>query len=237
MKLLVLNHKMNIEYSVLDNYIKELSNIKNNNIKLVVCPSDIYLLKFKENGFTIGGQNSSFDKKGNYTGEVSAEQLKSIGADYCIVGHSERRKYFAEDDNTINRKIKLLLDNDIDPILCVGETLEQKNAGVTKEIIMDQIAKALDGIRKDKIENVIIAYEPIWSIGSGMIPTIDELQNVILFIKDSLKKVDCNIKVLYGGSVNEENISYLNNIDKLDGFLLGGVSLDTKRMSKLTNKL
>lgn len=237
MKLLVLNHKMNIEYSVLDNYIKELSNIKNNNIKLVVCPSDIYLLKFKENGFTIGGQNSSFDKKGNYTGEVSAEQLKSIGADYCIVGHSERRKYFAEDDNTINRKIKLLLDNDIDPILCVGETLEQKNAGVTKEIIMDQIAKALDGIRKDKIENVIIAYEPIWSIGSGMIPTIDELQNVILYIKDSLKKVDCNIKVLYGGSVNEENISYLNNIDKLDGFLLGGVSLDTKRMSKLTNKL
>lgn len=237
MKLLVLNHKMNIEYSILDNYIKELSNIKNNNIKLVVCPSDIYLLKFKENGFTIGGQNSSFDKKGNYTGEVSAEQLKSIGADYCIVGHSERRKYFAEDDNTINRKIKLLLDNDIDPILCVGETLEQKNAGVTKEIIMDQIAKALDGIRKDKIENVIIAYEPIWSIGSGMIPTIDELQNVILFIKDSLKKVDCNIKVLYGGSVNEENISYLNNIDKLDGFLLGGVSLDTKRMSKLTNKL
>lgn len=237
MKLLVLNHKMNIEYSVLNNYIKELSNIKNNNIKLVVCPSDIYLLKFKENGFTIGGQNSSFDKKGNYTGEVSAEQLKSIGADYCIVGHSERRKYFAEDDNTINRKIKLLLDNDIDPILCVGETLEQKNAGVTKEIIMDQIAKALDGIRKDKIENVIIAYEPIWSIGSGMIPTIDELQNVILFIKDSLKKVDCNIKVLYGGSVNEENISYLNNIDKLDGFLLGGVSLDTKRMSKLTNKL
>lgn len=237
MKLLVLNHKMNIEYSVLNNYIKELSNIKNNNIKLVVCPSDIYLLKFKENGFTIGGQNSSFDKKGNYTGEVSAEQLKSIGADYCIVGHSERRKYFAEDDNTINRKIKLLLDNDIDPILCVGETLEQKNAGVTKEIIMDQIAKALDGIRKDKIENVIIAYEPIWSIGSGMIPTIDELQNVILYIKDSLKKVDCNIKVLYGGSVNEENISYLNNIDKLDGFLLGGVSLDTKRMSKLTNKL
>lgn len=237
MKLLVLNHKMNIEYSILDNYIKELSNIKNNNIKLVVCPSDIYLLKFKENGFTIGGQNSSFDKKGNYTGEVSAEQLKSIGADYCIVGHSERRKYFAEDDNTINRKIKLLLDNDIDPILCVGETLEQKNSGVTKEIIMDQIAKALDGIRKDKIENVIIAYEPIWSIGSGMIPTIDELQNVILFIKDSLKKVDCNIKVLYGGSVNEENISYLNNIDKLDGFLLGGVSLDTKRMSKLTNKL
>lgn len=237
MKLLVLNHKMNIEYSILDNYIKELSNIKNNNIKLVVCPSDIYLLKFKENGFTIGGQNSSFDKKGNYTGEVSAEQLKSIGADYCIVGHSERRKYFAEDDNTINRKIKLLLDNDIDPILCVGETLEQKNAGVTKEIIMDQIAKALDGIRKDKIENVIIAYEPIWSIGSGMIPTIDELQNVILYIKDSLKKVDCNIKVLYGGSVNEENISYLNNIDKLDGFLLGGVSLDTKRMSKLTNKL
>ena len=237
MKLLVLNHKMNIEYSVLDNYIKELSNIKNNNIKLVVCPSDIYLLKFKENGFTIGGQNSSFDKKGNYTGEVSAEQLKSIGADYCIVGHSERRKYFAEDDNTINRKIKLLLDNDIDPILCVGETLEQKNAGVTKEIIMDQIAKALDGIRKDKMENVIIAYEPIWSIGSGMIPTIDELQNVILYIKDSLKKVDCNIKVLYGGSVNEENISYLNNIDKLDGFLLGGVSLDTKRMSKLTNKL
>lgn len=237
MKLLVLNHKMNIEYSILDNYIKELSNIKNNNIKLVVCPSNIYLLKFKENGFTIGGQNSSFDQKGNYTGEVSAEQLKSVGADYCIVGHSERRKYFAEDDNTINRKIKLLLDNDIDPILCVGETLEQKNTGVTKEIIMDQIAKALDGIRKDKMENVIIAYEPIWSIGSGMIPTIDELQNVILFIKDSLKKVDCNIKVLYGGSVNEENISYLNKIDKLDGFLLGGVSLDTKRMSKLTNKL
>ncbi|MGN0973988.1 MAG: triose-phosphate isomerase [Bacilli bacterium] len=237
MKLLVLNHKMNIEYSVLDNYIDELSNIKNNNIKLVVCPSDIYLLKFKEKGFTIGGQNVSFDKKGNYTGEVSAEQLKSIGADYCIVGHSERRKYFDEDDNTINRKIKLLLDNDIDPILCVGETLEQKNSGVTKQIIVDQIAKALDGVRKDKIENVIIAYEPVWSIGSGMIPTIDELQNIILFIKDSLKKVDCNIKVLYGGSVNEENISYLNNIDKLDGFLLGSVSLDTKRMSNLTYKL
>lgn len=228
---------MNIEYSVLDNYIEELSNIKNSNIKLVVCSSDIYLLKFKEKGFTIGGQNVSFDKKGNYTGEVSAEQLKSIGADYCIVGHSERRKYFDEDDNTINRKIKLLLDNDIDPILCVGETLEQKNSGVTKQIIMEQIAKALDGVRKDKIENVIIAYEPVWSIGSGMIPTIDELQNIILFIKDSLKKVDCNIKVLYGGSVNEENISYLNNIDKLDGFLLGSVSLDTKRMSNLTYKL
>lgn len=238
MKLVVLNHKMNIEYNELDTYINELSCIKKENVEFVVCPSDIYLLKFIERGFCVGGQNVSFNERGNYTGEVSALQLKSIGAKYCIVGHSERRKYFDEDSNIINRKIGLLLFNGINPILCVGENLSDKEKHQSKKVIIEQIALALDKISQEDLKNIIIAYEPVWAIGSGMFPSLDYIADIVDCIKTSIKKATgCDIRVLYGGSVNDENISGLSSIDILDGYLLGNVSLNTKKMSNLTEKV
>lgn len=238
MKLVVLNHKMNIAYHDLNTYMKDLSCIKNKNIELVICPSDIYLLKFIEKGFVVGGQNVSFDEKGNYTGEISALQLKSIGAKYCIIGHSERRKYFDEDSNIIHRKLQMLLANKIQPILCVGENLKEKERGVSKKVIMEQVALALDGVPKEALKDIVIAYEPVWAIGSGMLPKIDYIYDIVFSIKQIIKTATgCDIRVLYGGSVSDENIDGLQLIDNLDGYLLGNVSLDTKKMSNLTEKL
>lgn len=238
MKLVVLNHKMNIAYNELDTYINALACIKRDNIELVVCPSDIYLLKFIERGFVVGGQNVSFNEKGNYTGEISALQLKSIGAKYCIVGHSERRKYFDEDSNIIHRKIQMLLANNIQPILCVGENLSDKEKKISKKVIMEQIALSIDGIPKDSLKDIVIAYEPVWAIGSGMFPSLDYIADIVDCIKTSIKQVTgVDIRVLYGGSVSDENILGLQSIDILDGYLLGNVSLDTKKMSNLTEKL
>lgn len=236
MKYVVLNHKMNLEFEQLDSYINGIKNIEMSHIKFIVCPSSIYISKFIEEGFVVGAQNISFATDGAYTGEISALQLKSIGGKYSIVGHSERRKYFNEDNTMIYKKTNLLLENGITPILCIGETQDDKEKGMTKEVIKNQIVEVFDYIKSPS--KVIIAYEPVWAIGSGEIPTMEDVEEIISFIKMVvLKKYGIDIKVLYGGSVNDENIDSFEKLDIIDGYLLGSVSLNPEKMSNLTEKL
>lgn len=234
MKMLVLNHKMNFTYDEVNDYIKKINDIKTNKLNLVVCPSYIYLTFFKYNNYSLGSQNVGMIEKGSLTGEISAMQLKKVGVRYCIIGHSERRMTLKETNEMINKKISLLQYNNIIPILCVGETLEEKRANLTIEVIKEEIDKAFMDI--SNIDNIIIAYEPIWSIGTGVIPSSVEIFNVIKEIKEHINvKYSTKLKVLYGGSVNSENINYLEEIKNIDGYLVGGASLDTKSVSHIIN--
>ena len=190
-----------------------------NEVVLCVPYTDLFysLLAVQETNIKIGAQNMHFEEKGAYTGEISGKMLKSIGVQYVIIGHSERRQYFAETDETVNKKIKAAFLNNLKPIVCVGETLEQREAGIQYDIITEQTKKALDGLTEDQVANTIIAYEPIWAIDSDTIPTNKEIEETTEFIKGIFP----NNIVLYGGGVTSDNIYELSQIKTVDGFLLG----------------
>lgn len=228
--LVVLNNKCNFEKESFKKYIKEINKISTAN-EVVLCPSNIFLSDAKLKRKFLGSQNVSKNSGGSYTGEVSAKQLKSINVDYCIVGHSERRLNNRETNEDINLKIKELLKYNITPILCIGETKDERLNNKTKSIIKKELEDSLRNI--DKKQKVIISYEPLWSIGTDDIPTPSEIEEVILCIKDILP----NNRVLYGGSVGEDNIKELNKINLIDGYLLGRVSLYPKRLKKLLEEI
>ncbi len=220
MKLVVGNFKMNLNLEDINDYIiffqdKEYSNV-------VFAPPSIYLQMFQEAGLVVASQDVSFASSGAYTGDISASQLKSIGVGYSIVGHSERRKYY-HDDQYVNDKLKQLINEDIIPILCIGETKEEKDNGITLDILKSEIDEAFNGLDPS---NIIIAYEPIWSIGTGVIPTNEDIEKTISFIKSYLNETyHVNNKVLYGGSVSNKNINELEKVNVIDGYLVGGCSI------------
>lgn len=222
--LVVLNNKCNFN---LDEYLDYQNKLKNLNFKndIVLCPSSIYLSNFELENVFLGSQNVSPFNDGAYTGEVSARQLKSLNVKYCLVGHSERRVYFKENNEIMKNKIEQLLENEIIPIYCVGEL--EKNSDNNE---LDEELKILEEIRNN--EKIIIAYEPLWAIGTGIQPNINELEKIIKLIKEKFP----NNKVLYGGSVNEDSIVNLKS-ELIDGYLLGGVSLHPDRISMLLSKL
>lgn len=230
-KLIVANMKMNMTYEQIKDYLNEVNELEYSH--LVICPSNIYIPYFINHKYLVGIQNVASQNMGSLTGEVSAYQVSSLGVKYAIIGHSERRIKLGEIDSDINKKIKLCLDNNIKPILCVGETLKEYNNNSTKLYIEKQIIDALNGI--NDLNDVIIAYEPVWAIGSGNIPSTNEIANIIRFIKDVIKEHFGynNIKVLYGGSINPENINLLNSINGLSGFLIGGASLSPSKLKKI----
>jgi len=216
-KLIVGNMKMNMSMEEVNSYLDKI-NIKNDNV--VFCPSNIYIPYFINKGLNVGIQNVFHKNKGSYTGEVSSYQASSLGVKYALVGHSERRSKFDEDDNLISLKINSIIDNNMKAILCVGE---KKNENL-EDILYNQIVNVFTNI--NKYDNIIIAYEPAWSIGTNEIPTNDKIIKAVNYIKDLVKnKFNFDIKVLYGGSVNKENINLLNEIEEIDGFLIGGASL------------
>lgn len=222
--LVVLNNKCNFN---LDEYLDYQNKLKNLNFKndIVLCPSSVYLSNFELENVFLGSQNVSPFNDGAYTGEVSARQLKSLNVKYCLVGHSERRVYFKENNEIMKNKIEQLLENEIIPIYCVGEL--EKNSDNNE---LDEELKILEEIRNN--EKIIIAYEPLWAIGTGIQPNINELEKIIKLIKEKFP----NNKVLYGGSVNEDSIVNLKS-KLIDGYLLGGVSLHLDRVSMLLSKL
>lgn len=216
-KLIVGNMKMNMSMEEVNSYLDKI-NIKNDNV--VFCPSNIYIPYFINKGLNVGIQNVFHKNKGSYTGEVSSYQASSLGVKYALVGHSERRSKFDEDDNLISLKINSIIDNNMKAILCVGE----KKGEILEEILYNQIVNVFTNI--NKYNNIIIAYEPVWAIGTNEIPTNNEIIRAVNYIKDLVKnKFNFDIKVLYGGSVNKENINLLNEIEEIDGFLIGGASL------------
>lgn len=237
-KLIVGNLKSNMNMEKVGDYIYTLNNSLDNDNEVVICPSYIYIPFFTSEKFIVGAQNVSIYDSGSYTGEVSAEQLKSARVKYVIIGHSERRKCFHEGAVAINRKIKKCIENDLIPIVCVGETKEEKIEFKTKQVLRMELLEILKDLDKSKIKNIVIAYEPIWSIGTGIVSSPKEIDEIALFIKDIAKsayKID--VKVLYGGSVNTTNIDKFKDLDAIDGFLIGSSSNSASELSKIANEI
>jgi triosephosphate isomerase len=223
-KIIALNLKMNLGYKEILDYIKTIQNKVTDNYEVIFFPTSIYLDLFKKSGYLVGAQNVHFENKGAYTGEISPYQLKSLGVDYTLVGHSERRLHFKENDILINEKVKGALKNQLKVILCVGETDEERLSNKTYSVIENQLKNNLQNI---DLEDVTIAYEPVWALGSGKTPTKDEIDEVVSFIKKKVKQENAiDIRVLYGGSVNKENIKDIMSIESVDGVLVGSSSID-----------
>ena len=216
--IIALNNKCNLTKQEFLKYQEELEEISTKD-KVILCPTFLNISHFHLRKVELGAQNVSAKEQGAYTGEVSAQQLQSEQVKYCIVGHSERRKYQQETDEEINQKIMKLLECNIIPILCVGETKEEREKNLEQEIIKTELKIALENLTDEQKEKIIIAYEPIWSIGTGIIPTNNQIKKMFQTIKQHLP----NNKVLYGGSANEENIAVLKEIEEIDGYLLGGL--------------
>lgn len=227
-KLIVGNQKMYMSPNEVGEYLKSIiGKITTSNV--IICPSSIYIPYFLKHKFSVGVQNVCSDNEGARTGEISAKQVSDFGIKYSLVGHSERRINFFEDNDLINKKIKNLLEHNIKPILCIGETNEEKNLLKTNKVLKSEIVTCLKNINEEDFDKIIIAYEPIWAIGTNRIPTMEEIKNNVKYIKETIRKIyKTEVKVLYGGSINTNNIEKLNKIDCLDGFLIGGSSTKPK---------
>jgi len=185
-----------------------------------------------------GAQDVSAHNSGAYTGEVSADMLKDLGVKYVIVGHSERRQYHNEGDTLLNTKVKLLLEKSITPIFCCGESLDQREAGVTKEFIAYQLAAGLAGLTPGDIKQIVIAYEPIWAIGTGVTATSEQAREICGFIRERIEgrfgaETANGIQILYGGSMNAKNAAELLSMPDIDGGLIGGASLKPEDFSQI----
>ena len=229
--IIILNNKSNLSKYEYEKYQEELSNIASP-YKMVLCPTYLNINLFKLNNFMLGAQNVSCTNDGAYTGEISAKSLKESGVTYSLVGHSERRSNQKETNEEINEKIKKLIENDIIPVLCVGETKEERESNQVHSVIEKQITNALKDISKYDISKIIVAYEPIWSIGTGLIPTLSKIEEVNDFIKQMLPYN----QIVYGGSANEENIDSLKS-EKIDGYLIGGLSLKPQQLQTFIDRL
>jgi len=235
-------HNTITESAVLALAIKEgTSGLKNGEV--VVAPPFTALFSVGEavkgSCVTLAAQNMYFEDKGAFTGEVSPLMLKDIGCTYVIIGHSERRKYFFETDESVNVKVKKALASGLKPIVCVGETDDERVNGITQSVVDRQIRGALAGI--DNIDNVVIAYEPVWAIGTGKVATSAQAEEVHAFIRSILKELYSaaaqEIRILYGGSVTKDNISELIGMEDIDGALVGGASLKPNGFLGIINKM
>ena len=244
-KVIAGNWKMNMLPNEAMAFIEALTPmVKDTPNEVILCVPyvDLFysLLTSQNTNIKIGAQNMHWEEKGAYTGEVSGKMLKSIGVEYVIIGHSERRQYFAETDETVNKKIKAALANELKPIVCVGETLEQREAGKAIEVITEQTKLAMQDLTKEQISNIMIAYEPIWAIGTGKTATSEDANNAIKSIRQEIEKLydtqtAQNIILLYGGSVKADNSKELFTTSDIDGGLVGGASLKVDEFSKIVN--
>lgn len=226
--IVVLNNKSNFTPEEFKSYLEKLEKIDYS--ELILCPTFINLALAGDK-IELGAQDVSPYDDGAHTGEISAMQLKTLGVKYSLVGHSERREFESEEE--LFSEIKKLFENNMIPILCVGETKEERENNKVEEVLDKELYNVINNLSCEEQEKLIIAYEPVWSIGTGVIPTNDEIREVLRYIKNLLP----NTKVLYGGSANEENIDTLKEIEEIDGYLLGGISLDIDRLQALLDKL
>ncbi len=192
----------------------------------------------KKTPISLGAQNLFWQAEGAYTGEISASMLVSAGCRYVIVGHSERRQYFGETDETVNKKIKAAVKNDLIPVMCIGESETERESKETFSVLDRQVQKGLKGFSADEMETLVIAYEPIWAIGTGKTATADQAQEIHLFLRAMLgkkfgNKLAKSLRILYGGSVKSDNITDLMRMPDIDGALIGGASLEPETFSKI----
>ena len=227
-------------------FAEEFSKLyKDTDVRAAICAPFTQLVALKEafagTNVKLGAQNVHFEDEGAFTGEISVEMLKEIGVDYCIIGHSERREYFAETDETVNLKLKKLFSSsEIIPILCVGENLREREAGNAFDVVEGQLKADLEGIDKADVSKLVIAYEPIWAIGTGKTATPEQAGEMCAHIRNIVEKLydedTCDSVIIqYGGSVKPENASEIMNMDEIDGALVGGASLDASIFIKIVN--
>lgn len=227
-------------------FAEEFSKIyRDTDVRAAICAPFTQLTALKEafagTNVKVGAQNVHFEDEGAFTGEISVGMLNEIGVDYCIIGHSERREYFAETDETVNLKLKKLFSSsDIIPILCVGENLDEREAGNAFDVVEGQLKSDLDGIDRGDISKLVIAYEPIWAIGTGKTATPEQAGEMCAHIRSIIERLydedTCDSVIIqYGGSVKPENASEIMNMDEIDGALVGGASLDASKFIKIVN--
>ena len=217
--------------------------VKSNEVEAVICAPFTLLKDLKEatkgTDIKIGAQNMHFEEKGAFTGEISPLMLKELDMDYVIIGHSERRQYFNETNETVNKKVLKALEVKIDPILCVGETLEEREAGNTKNVCKIQVEKGLENVSKEDLGKVVIAYEPIWAIGTGKTATSEDANDGIAYIRQVVANLYGDlaneVRIQYGGSVKPSNVAEIMNQSDIDGALVGGASLKANDYVQLVN--
>lgn len=239
------NWKMHNTVKETLNTLKELLPlIINEDADIIICPNYISLNKASEFlGDTVvklGAQNMHYEDKGAYTGEVSPVFLTEIGVKYIILGHSERRHIFGESNALVNKKVKSALKHNLNPILCVGETSEEREKNITFDVIKEQILYSLADLKDENLESLIIAYEPVWAIGTGKTATKEDANEAIGYIRKLLaeyfgERTATNTRILYGGSVKPDNIKDLMAMEQIDGALVGGASLKALDFSKIIN--
>lgn len=245
-KIVAGNWKMNLSFQEAEELFEDIIDLygddNTNNPKLIICPPYPYLEMgtdlMDELKISIGAQNVSDQNLGAYTGEISALMLNSMDVEYCIVGHSERRKYFKESAKLLKDKIERLLENDISPIFCCGEQLEERESLKEYDVVKAQVFNTLFDLNKDEIKNVIIAYEPVWAIGTGLTATPEEAEQMHKFIRNLIeekygKSIAENISILYGGSCNANNAREIFSKPNVDGGLIGGASLKASDFYKI----
>ena len=240
------NWKMNKTASETKQFAEELKTIlpKAKWCDVLVCVPSVNIAAamraFKDMRVSVGAENIFYEKSGAYTGEISAEMLKDLGVKYVIIGHSERRQYFGETDITVNKKVHSALEAGLHPIICVGESLEQRELGVTMDLISLQVKSALAGVGADKLRKCIIAYEPVWAIGTGKTATPEQAAEVCAFIRATIRhiygaRIARSITIQYGGSMNPENAAELLSQPDIDGGLIGGASLKPAQFVDIIN--
>ena len=218
--------------------------VKDAGCEVVICVPFTDLVtavaKTKGTNIHVGAENVHFEKSGAFTGEISADMLTDLGVEYVVVGHSERRQYFAETDETVNKRAKAALAGGLKPIICVGESLTQREQGVTEELIRMQVKIALNGVTADELKNVVIAYEPIWAIGTGKTATAEQAAEVCTAIRATIRnlygaRVARSVTIQYGGSMNAKNAAELLAQPDVDGGLIGGASLKPADFVEIIN--
>ena len=244
-KIIAGNWKMNKLPNETISFFEEITPlVANTENEIVICApyTDLFyaILSAQDTNIKIGAQNMHWEEKGAYTGEISPQMLKSIGVDYVIIGHSERRQYFAETDETVNKKVKASHNVGLKPIVCIGETLKQREIGIVKDVITGQVRLGLKDLTKDQIESTIVAYEPIWAIGTGKTATKEESNETIKWIRKEISAMYGNesankVIIQYGGSIKPENAKELFEMSDIDGGLVGGASLKPDEFAQIVN--
>ena len=238
------NWKMHKTIAEALEFVNEVKDrVNNDKVEAVICAPFTLLKDLKQatkgTNIKIGAQNMHFEEKGAFTGEISPLMLKELDMDYVVIGHSERREYFNETDETCNKKVLKALEVGIDPILCVGETLEEREAGNTKDVCKVQVEKALENVSKEDLAKVVIAYEPVWAIGTGKTATSEDANDVIAYIREVVAnlygELANEVRIQYGGSVKPSNVAEIMNQSDIDGALVGGASLEANDYVELVN--
>ncbi len=242
--LLAANWKMFKTVSEMESYVAAFLDLVRDvsDRDILIAPSFVGLARMvqllKESDVQVGAQNMYYKEKGAYTGEISPAMLLDIGVRTVILGHSERRHIFNEDDSLINKKVIAALYHRITPILCIGETLDDRESGKTSQVLQAQLKNALQGVEAGSIKDVIVAYEPVWAIGTGKTATLDQIQEAHSLVRNEIAKlagedIAQNLRILYGGSVKSANVKDIMMLEDVDGALVGGASLEPESFAQI----